>query len=228
MPVNILQSMFNGLNASNFKGSVPFYDANFEYIMHKISVCYSMIVDSKIPLPKDENLIRDVLVNDYLNNNLIKEKLQLNYFFNPEVPEKNIKRPDIKIQSPNDVYKTEAYYSIECKVLDNKYVTGTSGLNAKYIKNGIRRFTDKEYTTHFRENGMIGFIVEEMDIHQNTNDINSLLKSSFGHIKTRKPLTNEKYFDDFEYHYSSTHTDIDSNGFRIYHLMLDVSGNIQR
>lgn len=220
--------MFNSLDASKFKGSVPFYDENFEYIMHKISVCYSMMVDSKIPLPKDENLIRDVLVNDYLNNNQIKENLNLRYFFDPEVPEKNIKRPDIKIQSPNNVYKTEAYYSIECKVLDKKYVTGTSGLNAKYIKNGIRRYTDKEYASYFRANGMIGFIVEEMDIHQNTNDINSLLKSSFRHIKTTKLLTNEKYFDDFEYHYSSTHTDIDNNGFRIYHLMLDFSGNIQR
>lgn len=218
--------MFNSLDASNFKGSIPFYNANFEYIMHKISVCYKMIVDSKIPLPKDENLIRDVLVNDYLNNNQIKEEFQLNYIFNTEVPEKNIKRPDIKIQSPNDVYKTEAYYSIECKVLDNKYVTGTSGLNAKYIKNGIRRFTDKEYTSHFGVNGMIGFILEGMDIHQNTNNINSLLKSSFGQIKTTKPLTNEKYFDDFEYHYSSKHEDIDNNVLRIYHLMLDVSGNI--
>ena len=218
--------MFDSLDASNFKGSVPFYDANFEYIMHKISLCYSMIANSKITLPKNENLMRDVLVNDYLNNNLIKEKLKLNYFFNPEVPEKNIKRPDIKIQSPNDVYKTEAYYSIECKVLDNKYVTGTSGLNAKYIQNGIRRFTDKEYTSHFRVNGMIGFIVEEMDIHQNTNDINSLLKYSFEHIKTTKPLTNEKYFDDFEYHYSSAHEDIHNSGFLIYHLMLDFSENI--
>lgn len=218
--------MFNSLDASNFKGSVPFYDANFEYIMHKISVCYSMIVDSKIPLPKDENLIRDVIVNDYLNNNQIKEKFQLNYIFNTEVPEKNIKRPDIKIQSPDDVYKTEAYYSIECKVLDNKYVTGNSGLNAKYVKNGIRRFTDKGYTSYFRVNGMIGFIVEEMDIHQNTNNINSLLKSSVAQIKTTKSLTNEKYFDDFEYHYSSTHEDIDNIGLRIYHLMLDFSRNI--
>jgi hypothetical protein len=220
--------MFNTLDASNFKGSVPFYNANFEYIMHKISVCYSMIVDSKIPLPKDENLIRDVLVNNYLNNNLIKEKLDLNYFFNPEVPEKNIKRPDIKIQSPNDVYKTEAYYSIECKVLNNKYVTGTSGLNAKYIKNGIRRFTDKEYASHFRVNGMIGFIVDQMDIQQNTENINSLLKSEFNQINTTKSLMNEKYFDDFEYHYSSTHKDIDNNGLRIYHLMLDVSDNVLR
>ena len=219
--------MFDNLDASNFKGSVPFYDANFEYIMHKISVCYLMMVDTKISLTKDENLIRDVLVNNYLNNNLIKERLKLNYFFNPEVPEKNNKRPDIKIQSPNDVYKTEAYYSIECKVLDNKNVTGTSGLNAKYIKNGIRRFADKEYTTHFRVNGMIAFIVEEMDIHQNINHINSLLGSAFGQIKTTKTLTNEKYFDDFEYHYFSTHEDIDNYGFRIYHLMLDFSGNIQ-
>ena len=220
--------MFNSLDASNFEGSVPFYDANFQYIMHKISVCYSMIVSSKVQLSKDENFIRDVLVNDYLNNNLIKENLKLNYFFNPEVPEKNIKRPDIKIQSPNDIYKTEAYYSIECKVLDNKNVKGASGLNAKYIKNGIRRFTDKEYTSHFRINGMIGFIIEEMNIHQNTDDINSLLESSFGHIKTTKPLTNEKYFDDFEYHYSSIHDDIDNFQLRIHHLMLDLSTNISR
>lgn len=219
--------MFNNLDASNFKGSVPFYDANFECIMHKISVCYSMIVSSKVPLPKDENLIRDVLVNDYLNNNLIKEKLNLSYFFNPEVPEKNIKRPDIKIQSPNSVFRTEEYYSIECKVLDNKYVTGTSGLNAKYIKNGIRRFTDKEYTSHFRVNGMIGFIVDQMDIHQNVKNINLLLKSSFKEIKTTKLMTNERYYDDFEHHYASIHKDIDNNELKIYHLMLDVSGNIQ-
>lgn len=74
---------------------------------------------------------------------------------------------------------------------------------------------------------MIGFIVDQTTIHQNTKDINSLLNSSFKQDKTTKPLTNEKYFDDFIYHYSSTPEDIDDNELRIYHLMLDVSGIIQ-
>ncbi len=217
--------MFNNLDATNFSGSIPFYDANFEDILSKITICYHKMIENKEPLIKDENKIRDVLVNDYLNNPTIKKELKLEYFINPEVPERNNKRPDIKFQSPNTLYNPEQYYSIECKVLKNENLTGAKGLNAKYVYNGIYRFTSNYYSSFYRVNAMIGFIVDKLDIHKNTENINSLLQSNKD-INTTKEITKSSFIKDFEYHYHSEHLDKENQKLKIYHLMFDFKENI--
>ncbi len=219
--------MYNNLDATNFSGSIPFYDITFEDILSKITICYHKMIENKEPLIKDENKIRDVLVNEYLNNSAIKKELKLEYFINPEVPEKNNKRPDIKFQSPNTFYNPEQYYSIECKVLNNKNLRGTTGLNAKYVNNGIFRFTSNYYSSFYRVNAMIGFIVEKMDIHQNVeNNINGILMNNNA-INTTKKITNSNFIKDFEFHYYSEHKDKNNLKLRIYHLMFDFSGNMK-
>ncbi len=220
--------MFNNLDATNFSGSIPFYDVNFEDILSKITICYNKMIENKEPLIKDENKIRDILVNDYLNNPTIKKELKLEYFINPEVPERNNKRPDIKFQSPNTFYNPEQYYSIECKVLKNENLTGAKGLNAKYVYNGIYRFTSNYYYSFYRVNAMIGFIVDELDIHKNTEkNINLLLQSNKA-INTTKKITKSSFIEDFEYHYDSEHLDKDNQKLKIYHLMFDFNENMPR
>jgi hypothetical protein len=101
-------------------------------------------------------------------------------------------------------------------------------LNAKYIENGIDRFITKFYSSYYRVNGMIGFIVEDLKIDENVKSINTLLTTSFSSISTKQEITKDSFIDDFEYHYNSIHADKDNDELKIYHLMFDLSENIQR
>lgn len=222
--------MFSSLDASNFSGSIPFYEKQFEEILTKVTVCYQLMKTDKVSLENDENKIRDVLLLNYLKNDQIRKDINLlQWHFEREVQEDHsIGRTDIKVISLNTFEKQEAYYILECKRLDSKNTNGTSGLNAEYIKNGISRFTSKYYSSYHRVNGMIGFIVDGLEIHSNTKNINSLLLNSFKSVNTNQEITRSHFINDFEYHYHSTHTDKENDQLKIYHLMFDLNENIQR
>jgi len=180
-------------------------------------------------LANDENKIRDELLLNYLKNNVIRNELGItDYLFDREVPEDNTNgRCDIKIQTQNTFINTNDYYIIECKRLDDKKPRGNSGLNAKYIQNGIMRFVNKQYSTNNSLNGMIGFVVKPFDIPKNVNDINYLLMKKFQKSNTQNFMTNKKSFQKFRYLYLSKHKINKSNKIiQLYHLMFDFSDNI--
>ena len=222
--------MFGSLDASNFSGSISFYEKQFEEILSKITICYQLMKSDKVTIENDENKIRDLLLLNYLKNDQVRKDIDLiQWHFEREVQEDHSAgRTDIKVISPNTFEKQEAYYILECKRLDNTNTSGTSGLNAEYIKNGISRFTSKYYSSFYRTNGMIGFVVDDMEIHTNTKSINSLLFNSYESVKTTKEITQDNFIDGFEYHYHSIHTDKDNDELKIYHLMFDFNENIQR
>lgn len=215
------------LKANGYSFGSIFYNAEFEDILSKIVYCYKLMANSKISLSDNEEKIRDVLLIDYLRNNQIRQLVGLtDYLFDREVPEDNTPgRTDIKIQTQNTFQDTTAYYIIECKRLNKKNTTGVSGLNGQYISNGICRFISKKYTTHNNINGMIGFLVEPMDIYQNITSLNELLKSSFSEANTKNFLSKKIIVNDFEFSYISTHSK-ENNEITIYHLMFDFSKNI--
>jgi len=220
--------MFNNLDATDFRGSVPLYKASFEDVLSKITICYYKMIAEHITLKNDENTIRDVLLLQYLKNDKVREEVGLIdlYNFEREVQEDHSEgRTDIKITTRDSFKKQKAYYTIECKRIDNKYTTGKSGLNAKYISNGIKRFVSKKYSSYYGVNAMIGFVVEKLDIHKNTENINLLLQSE-KKINTTKIITKSSFIKDYEYHYSSEHLDDDNRALIIYHLMLDCSENV--
>lgn len=220
--------MFPILNASSYKYSSLYYHKEFECLLSKFIQCYNMMVASNLQVQSDENEIRDVILKKYLNDNAIRKQLDLgNFLFDREVPEDNdIGRTDIKIQTPDTFKDTKAYYIVECKRLDSCNQTGITGLNAKYVSNGVCRFVSGKYSTHNNTNGMIGFIVQPMDIHANTDCINSLLINQSFQTNTTQNIQPRKIIDDFEYSYFSTHN-IGEREVIIYHLMLDFSKNIQ-
>lgn len=222
--------MSSSLDASIFSGSIPYYESEFEKILSKIYTCYQFMKNDKVVLENDENKIRNTLVNCYINNHEIKKKIQLEYFVFPEVPEtQTTGRTDIRIHNPNSfMNQNEEYYIIECKRLDNRNTTGTTGLNAEYIKEGINRFISKKYSSYYRINGMIGFIVEELKIDENVKSINALLTTSFSSNDTKQAIIKDSFINDFEYHYHSIHTDKDNEDLKVYHLMFDFSENILR
>jgi len=220
--------MYRNLDATNFSGSLPFYDITFEDILSKVTICYHKMIENKESLINDENKIRDVLLLKYLKDDEIRQEVGLIdlYNFEREVQEDESNgRTDIKITTRDTFKTTKAYYTIECKRLDNVNTTGTSGLNAEYVTNGIERYISKKYSSYYQVNGMIGFIVEKMDIHQNTEKINTLLKASKV-ICTTKEITESNFINGFKFHYHSEHIDKDNNKFGLYHLMFDFSENI--
>jgi hypothetical protein len=220
--------MNNELSAFGYSFNQQIYFGKFEILLSKIAICYNLMLQDKVQLPNNENKIRNILLNKYINNPEIKRKLEIKYFIYPEVPEtESIGRTDIRINKPDTYYnQNEEYYIIECKRLDNKATKGISGLNAEYIKNGICRFVSNYYMSFYKVNAMIGFVVTKMDIHKNKDDINFLLSSQFPEAKTLTNLSKENFIPNFDYHYCSTHRKENSSDLCLYHLMFDFSKNI--
>jgi len=159
--------MFSELDASAHRYNFLFYEEDFKKLLSNIFFCYKKMLKDRVQLENDENKIRDKLLIDYLNNNKIREEYKdlLDFIFNREVPEHcTVGRTDIKIETKNTFEDTDAYYIIECKRLNNKNLRGKAGLNAKYVKDGIERFVTRLYSSYCSVNGMIGFVVEAMNI----------------------------------------------------------------
>lgn len=227
--------MFENINATKFGYSSSFYIKEFEDILRGVIVCSQCINSSKVKLPNNENEIRDVMLLNYLKNESFK-KAHFNlasYHFDYETIE-NSGRADIRILPVNPYINDEAYYIIECKRLNNQNLTGISGLNSEYVKNGICRFVTDYYSCHFGINGMIGFVVDNLDIDNNITCLNSLLKLDLnndrgGNVKSMpiqeiKPI---EISEEFKYSYTSTHQTVSQNEITLYHLMFDFSKNIK-
>lgn len=214
----------NKLDASEFLFKDEICTHQFEYILSKVTDCYKMMVASNTQVPlNDENGIRDILYLDYLSNPDVKRDLNLNnYLFDRETAEScSSGRVDIRIMPVNPFISDDAYYILECKRLDNKASRGVSGLNYKYIDNGIQRFTTGFYSSFYKLNAMVGFVVDSLDIHSNVEDINYLLETNFKQISTTDFLQKESFINNFEFHYSSIHLTKDEQDLKLYHLMFD-------
>ncbi len=119
------------LQAKEFTIAKLEYAYEFKVLLKEIYKNYEFLIEDNIIVPKNENKIRDILVDDYLSKN-IKD-----YIFKKE-EKNNLGRVDIFIQESID--NEPAEFIIECKLLDNKNCSGKDGLNGKYITNGIQRF----------------------------------------------------------------------------------------
>lgn len=220
--------MHSELDPSAFLESASFRDAELQDILTKIVYCYRLMLSNNVRVSNNENQIRDEFLINYLKNNEIRNRLQLTaYLFDKEVPEDNTKgRTDIKVQTMNTFVDTSAYYIIECKRLDGRKLKGKTGLNAKYIGSGIMRFVGSQYSTNKYLNGMIGFVVERMDINDNVTNINYLLEKIFFDANTETILTPLNVIKDFQHQYYSIHKGTDNKKIKLYHLMFDFSANM--
>ncbi|MFH1859404.1 MAG: hypothetical protein ABH870_00055 [bacterium] len=217
--------MHNGNDASPFIYSLEMYEKEFENILIGITACYQMMIEDNVLLPNNENKIRDILRKDYLNKKQIRDCIGFTgkYNFDREVPEDNDRgRVDIKIITQNTLEEPEAYYIIECKRLDSQKL-----LRTKYIEDGIKRFVEEKYSACHGINGMIGFVVKQMDICANIANINNLLENNFAKVNTETVLTSLNFIENFKYQYYSIHKDIKDKRIKLYHLMFDFSGNME-
>lgn len=69
--------MFSELNASTYKYSSAYYNAEFEYILSKIIACYYLILKEKTNVCNNENKIRDIILYNYLKKRIINNNLVL-------------------------------------------------------------------------------------------------------------------------------------------------------
>jgi hypothetical protein len=217
------------LDAAPFNYSVIFHNTEFEQILAGIIACYYCIVNENIPLPpNNENEIRNIMLSEdkYLKNTNFRAKHPPldKYQFDPETVEGN-GRADIRILSVNPYEGDRAYYIIECKRINDENQTGVRGLNGEYIREGIIRFTSRKYPFYKKTAGMIGFVIANMNIKQNINFINELLKS-FPETNTQQVLVERPIVHDFECSYYSIHK-VGDEVKCIYHLMFDFSRNIR-
>ena len=218
--------MFAELNASGFEQNSKFYNAEFEIILSKIISCYRQMLADNVTLRNDENGIRDYMLTNYLKKQWFKRRFDITGFlFDKELVE-NTGRIDIRIMPLNPFIADEAYYIIECKRLNSKNQTGKSGLNSEYISEGICRFVNNKYSSYYKTSGMIGFVVESIDIDKNVTSLNTLLDTSFTHSNTINQLTKKSIVSDFPFSYYSTHTS-NKDELLIYHLMLDFANYIK-
>ncbi|HLP47947.1 MAG TPA: hypothetical protein VK469_18530 [Candidatus Kapabacteria bacterium] len=206
------------LTADNFLHSKKIYEISFYRILGYIINAYALLIKNKEPLENNENSIRDILVEKYLNNHAKKEQLGIeNVIFNREVSE-NSGFVDIKVQTAISLSNPEAYYLFECKRLD-----GSTGLNKKYIQEGILRFILGKYSAYYGLNGMLGFEVKKIDTSGNIDKINRLVLSEFKETNVIKGLTGINILEDFIHSYKSIHRTASAKTIELYHLMLDIS-----
>jgi len=221
--------MIDEIDGSGYQNKNRFYNAEFKKLLGKMVLCYKRMVNDGVELKNNENSIRDKMFYDYLNNDSIRNEVSLCYYiFNIEVPEnENVGRVDIKIQKADPLVSTKVYYIIECKRLNKDNLRGRSGLNAEYVLNGIDRFVSCHYSSYCMTNGMIGFVVDDLDIDTNYENINYVMKTHFPKMNIIQPLEPENFIEDFKPHYSSKHKTMDGKNIILFHLMFDFSKNIE-
>lgn len=214
--------MSNTLNAEIFEDSFQIYHDEFERILIATQECYKLLLSENIKVQNDENQITKIICKNYLENDAIRAHLNISdFYFILEAQEGEYGRTDIRVITQNTFSATAAYYIIECKRLDSQNLRGKSGLNAKYIENGISRFmTPSYYSSYHKLNGMLGFIVEKINIDENIKNLNFIAKKFFA--------INMTYEISFHRHniYQSKHLRSDSVEITLYHLMLDFSESI--
>lgn len=164
----------------------------YDYIIETLEKCCELMkqncISSGRKVENHEVKIQNHLFHYYLDNNSVLAELKCDMFpisFQIETPESYdedtdtfIGRCDIRVTSNNYwVNKIkEDYYIIECK-----RINGSSFLNNKYIDEGVSRFVDEppKYPTYHNKNIMFGFVVKDIDIHNNSTKLSALNKKKF-------------------------------------------------
>lgn len=131
-------------------------------------------------MPNHENTIRNILLEEYLDDDDRRASCGVgDYRFMPEIMEhydgqgSYIGRADIRVLLKTDFGRRNAYYLVECKRLD-----GSRNLNREYVEEGVARFVSRKYSAYYGKGIMLGFVVSQINIAQNAQEIESLQNES--------------------------------------------------
>lgn len=141
------------------------------------------------------------------------------------------KRPDFiwgyadfsKSTNPNDKYKGNREFVIECKRLGSP-PSKSNYLNKKYANEGIKRFIDNNhrYGENESASAMVGYI-EDMEFTEILQEVNQTIESKLGIDKLTKQSENwqEKSTTQLKH---SFERDFEKSPFTLHHLWLDLKG----
>lgn len=192
-----------------------------------VDICDGIIVDceqSNRKLPNDENIIRNVMIEDYIKKWKFSKRMA-DFRFESENPEhydgkgKYIGRVDIRILWKGDFAKDDAYFIVECKRID-----GTAYLNKEYIKEGICRFVNKKYSSYYGRNIMLGFVVNKIDISGNVRLIDDM-QSSYLDSNSFEPFVLIRKTSGTELYRNNYH--INTGALELCHLFSDYSSIVR-
>lgn len=206
------------------------YQEELLTILIGIIEAYKLMLSKEYKIfENQEEIIRNMLYEDFLKSAKTREKLGLSlYKFIPEgaeIDSDNYKTKgytDLKVINLIKAIESDNFeYIIECKRLD-----GGLNLNRKYITEGVMRFVEEyKYPLHHHQYAMLGFIVETIQsfvsIDNNISEINQLVVKEDINVNFQQPIT--KIPSDFKYIYQSLHQSFKGNSIVILHLMLDYS-----
>lgn len=142
-----------------------------------------------IKIQNHEEKIRNYLVENYLDNDEMRSLIGLSEIrlrFFPEMVENYdaqtnsyVGRTDIRVVSEDTFQNRNDYFIIECKRID-----GSTGLNKKYVEEGICRFTGKtpKYQSYHGTNIMLGFVVADIDCVVTLTAISTIHKKKLGNL----------------------------------------------
>jgi len=205
---------------------IDVYRNDFEDLLQYICLCYNVMLKNKYEINaiKTENQIRTALVKILENKDIRRQYPFFNkYCIKREEPETNqnnidIGRTDIKVINVRHSLETkEESYIFECKRLD-----GNLDLNRKYLKDGVYRFVNEQYSTNHGIHGMIGFLIKNIDINKNIEKINKIEESENLQLNTISNI--QKIEFNFEFIYQSIHlTNKQEQNIFIYHTIMNFS-----
>ena len=192
------------------------------YIMETCELLAEDFTRKSRKLPNHENRIRSILLEEYLDNDIMRKKYDMSdYSFTPETQENYdgegnyIGRADIRVKLKTDFDKHSAYYIVECKRID-----GTEDLNKKYIEEGVARFITQKYSAYYGKNMMLGFVVREINMSDNVKKIENLQnKNSDARIRGNfKMIRKEKNCEMYQCVYQ-----IEQGELELRHIFSDFS-----
>lgn len=208
-----------------------FYSSVVETIEKCCSLMKQTCISSGRKIKNHEVIIQNHLFFHYLDNNSALAELECDMFpisFQIEAPEgydeetdRFMGRCDIKVTSNNYWVNRdkEDYYIIECKRID-----GNSNLNNKYIDEGVSRFVNEppKYPSHHNKNIMLGFVVKDIDIHDNSRKLSKINKDRF-ETRAQSDLSSIKVdLDEGLHEYISSYI-LSSKSLQLVHIFFDFS-----
>ena len=204
------------LDASGFLPAKTTARMEFLALLEGFVKIYDIIMASKVTLPNNEEIIRDEFLKQIKDRRIANSIYPFMYYSTDAEPLENCKgHLDLKITPRRPGADPMEYFSIECKRLEGKNLRGKTGLNAKYVKDGLDRYRKGNYTVYHSINGMFGFVVESINIDGNVRYINGFLPVK-EHLKKTHDVN-------FAHAFLSRHKTVTGKSFKLYHLMFNLA-----
>lgn len=202
----------------------------YEDIIEILKRCSSIMISKDIKIQNHEEKITAHIAEKYLKNNCVVDssfpfafETECKENFNPNT-NTYLGRADIRVSSSNCLFRKNPkdYYTIECKRIDGK-----ANLNQNYVKEGVARFIipPVKYESYHNKNIMFAYVVETINISQNTDKINDIQLYELGTYITKNLacITNKSTSNCYVYEseYNTQSTDI-----LLTHIFSDFSNII--